>query len=42
MLHLPHSEVVTLIQGLGEHVRLVFARELQDNGLDDGKVPHAK
>eukprot|EP00795_Rhopilema_esculentum_P004582 gene4582-20849_t len=35
VLHFPHSEVVTLIQGLGEHVRLVFARELQDNGLDD-------
>ena len=31
-----HSEVVTLIQGLSKNVRLVFARELEDGGLDDG------
>ena len=31
-----HSEVVTLIQGLSRNVRLVFARELEDGGLDDG------
>ena len=36
MLKVPHSGVVSLIQGLSEHVRLVFARELEDAGLDEG------
>ena len=35
-MKMPHSEVVTLIQGLSKHVRLVFARELEDGGLDEG------
>ncbi len=33
---MPHAEVVNLIQGLPQHIRIVFARELEDHGLDDG------
>jgi len=38
VLKMAHSEVVTLIQGLSKNVRLVFARELEDGGLDDDEV----
>lgn len=37
---MPHAGVVTLIQGLSEYVRLVFARELEDGGLDEGLLFH--
>ena len=30
-------DVVSLIQGLPQHIRLVFARELEDNGFDDSE-----
>eukprot|EP00794_Sanderia_malayensis_P008083 gene8083-8948_t len=38
VLNLPHSEVVSLIQGLPQHIRLVFARELEDNGFNDDDI----